>query len=85
MSDKGKETKYELVDIGRLIPYARNARTHSDTQIAQIAASIREFGFLAPIIISGDDTILCGHRSWGWTRCRASGRSTSPRRRRRRT
>ena len=61
MSDKGKETKYELVDIGRLIPYARNARTHSDTQIAQIAASIREFGFLAPIIISGDDTILCGH------------------------
>ena len=61
MSDKGKETRYELVEIGRLIPYARNARTHSDAQIAQIAASIREFGFLAPIIISGDDTILCGH------------------------
>ena len=63
MSDKGKETRYELVEIGRLIPYARNARTHSDAQIAQIAASIREFGFLAPIIISGDDTILCGHGS----------------------
>ena len=53
--------QYYLADIGELTPYARNARTHSDEQIAQIAASIKEFGFLAPIVISGDNTILCGH------------------------
>ena len=56
-----RNTQYELVDVGRLIPYARNARTHSEEQIAQIAASIREFGFLNPIIVSSDNTILCGH------------------------
>lgn len=56
-----EKTTYYLADIEGLIPYARNARTHSDAQIAQIAASIKEFGFLAPIIISKDNTILCGH------------------------
>lgn len=56
-----EKTTYFLADIEDLIPYARNARTHSDAQIAQIAASIKEFGFLAPIIISKDNTILCGH------------------------
>jgi DNA modification methylase len=56
-----KQTQYYLEDIEKLIPYARNARTHSDAQIAQIAASIKEFGFLSPIVISGDNTILCGH------------------------
>lgn len=58
---KDKNTEYYLADINTLIPYARNARTHSDTQIAQIAASIREFGFLSPVIVSEDGTILCGH------------------------
>lgn len=53
--------QYYLADIGELTPYARNARTHSNEQIAQIAASIKEFGFLAPVVISGDNTILCGH------------------------
>lgn len=56
-----RNTQYELVDVGGLIPYARNARTHSEAQVAQIAASIREFGFLNPIIVSSDNTILCGH------------------------
>ncbi len=56
-----KETQYYLADIEELIPYARNARTHSPEQISQIAASIREFGFLSPIIIAKDNTILCGH------------------------
>lgn len=56
-----KETQYFLTDINSLIPYARNARTHSETQISQIAASIKEFGFLSPIIIAEDNTILCGH------------------------
>jgi DNA modification methylase len=56
-----KTTQYYLEDTDKLIPYARNARTHSDKQIAQIAASIKEFGFLSPIVISKDNTILCGH------------------------
>src|SRR5258708_22657022 len=47
--------------IERLIPYARNARTHSDEQIAQIAASIREFGFTNPILVDGRDGIIAGH------------------------
>lgn len=55
------ETEYYLADIDELIPYIRNARTHSDDQITQIAASIKEFGFLAPVIISEDNTKLCGH------------------------
>lgn len=53
---KGKSTEYYLADINTLIPYARNARTHSEEQVAQIAASIREFGFLSPIIVSEDGT-----------------------------
>lgn len=44
-----------------LIPYARNSRTHSDEQINQIAASIKEFGFLNPIIIDGENGIIAGH------------------------
>lgn len=40
--------------IDKLIPYARNARTHSDQQVAQIAASIREFGFANPILAGSD-------------------------------
>ncbi len=56
-----KETEYYIADIDTLIPYARNARTHSEAQVAQIAASIKEFGFLSPIIVSEDNTILCGH------------------------
>lgn len=56
-----KSTQYYLEDITKLIPYARNSRTHNEKQIAQIAASIKEFGFLSPVIVSGDNTILCGH------------------------
>lgn len=56
-----KETNYYLADINELIPYINNARTHSEKQIAQVAASIKEFGFLSPIVISEDNTILCGH------------------------
>ena len=56
-----KKTQYYMEVVEKLIPYARNARTHSELQIAQIAASIQEFGFLSPIIIAKDNTILCGH------------------------
>jgi DNA modification methylase len=51
----------ELRAIERLIPYARNARTHSDQQVAQIAASINEFGFCNPILVDPDDGIIAGH------------------------
>lgn len=56
-----KSTQYYLANVKDLIPYARNARTHSEEQVTQIAASIKEFGFLSPIIVSKDNTILCGH------------------------
>lgn len=47
--------------IEKLIPYAKNARTHSEQQIAQIAASIREFGFTNPVLIDEADGIIAGH------------------------
>src|SRR5262245_53353454 len=47
--------------LDSLIPYARNARTHSDAQIAQLAASIREFGFTSPVLVGADGTIIAGH------------------------
>jgi len=49
------------VKIEKLIPYARNARTHSDEQVAQIAASIKEFGWTNPILVDGDKGIIAGH------------------------
>ena len=51
----------ESVPIESLIPYARNARTHSEEQVAQIAGSIREFGFTNPVLIDGDGGIIAGH------------------------
>ncbi len=47
--------------IAGLIPYARNARTHSDAQVAEIAASIRAFGFTNPILVDGDNGVIAGH------------------------
>jgi ParB-like chromosome segregation protein Spo0J len=44
-----------------LIPYARNVRTHSDIQVAQIAASIREFGWTNAVLVDGENGILAGH------------------------
>jgi hypothetical protein len=46
---------------GRLIPYARNPRTHSEEQVAQIAASIAEFGFVNPVLVGADGVIIAGH------------------------
>lgn len=51
----------EVRPIERLIPYVRNARTHSEDQVAQIAASIAEFGFTNPILIGADDVVIAGH------------------------
>lgn len=58
---KETNTQYYLADINTLIPYARNSRTHTDEQVAQVAASIKEFGFLNPVVIADDNTILAGH------------------------
>ena len=51
----------ERLPLDRLIPYANNSRTHSEEQVAQIAASIREFGFTNPILIDAEDGIIAGH------------------------
>jgi ParB-like chromosome segregation protein Spo0J len=52
----------EQIALKKLIPYARNSRTHSDIQVSQIAASIREFGFTNPVLITENYDILAGHR-----------------------
>ena len=51
----------EVIGIEKLIPYVKNSRTHSDEQVAQIAASIKEFGFNNPVLIGSDDVIIAGH------------------------
>ena len=53
--------QYKQQAVEDLIPYARNARTHSDEQLDKIAASIREFGFLNPVITDGENGIVAGH------------------------
>jgi len=53
--------KIERWPTAKLVPYARNARTHSDAQVAQIAASIAEFGFTNPILAGSDGVIVAGH------------------------
>ncbi|WP_395007301.1 site-specific DNA-methyltransferase [Undibacterium sp.] len=58
---KGVFLKIEQIKIETLIPYARNSRTHSDAQVAQIAASIKEFGFTNPVLIDADGGIIAGH------------------------
>lgn len=57
----GKFPEYKTVLVSSLIPYARNSRTHSEDQVSKIAASIKEFGFLNPVIIDGDNGIVAGH------------------------
>ncbi len=55
------DLKIERWPLERLIPYANNARTHSDEQVAQIAASIAEFGFVNPILVGEDGVMIAGH------------------------
>lgn len=52
---------YNTARVVDLVPYARNARTHSEAQVAQIAASIREFGFTNPILVDGERGVIAGH------------------------
>ena len=58
---QGSGVVIEQIPTADLIPYARNSRTHSDEQVAQIAASIREFGFCNPVLIDAENTIIAGH------------------------
>lgn len=53
--------RFEKVNIDKLVPYARNARTHSKEQILQLRASLREFGFVNPCIVDKDLNIVAGH------------------------
>lgn len=56
-----KNLRIKHVSLASLVPYARNSRTHSDEQIAQIAASIKEFGWTNPILVDGDNGVIAGH------------------------
>ena len=53
--------KHTIARVEDLIPYALNSRTHSDEQVAQIAASIREFGFTNPVLIDEHNNLIAGH------------------------
>jgi len=53
--------RFEKVDINRLIPYARNARTHSKEQVRQLRSSLREYGFVNPVLCDKDYNIIAGH------------------------
>ena len=58
-------TEMQLVDIDKLIPYVNNARTHSKEQITKLRSSLREFGFVNPIIIDKNFNVIAGHgRIW---------------------
>ena len=56
-----KQPKIELREINTLIPYINNSRKHSDEQVAQIAASIKEFGWTNPILVDGNNGLIAGH------------------------
>ena len=53
--------KHSIAKVDNLIPYALNSRTHSEEQVAQIAASIREFGFTNPVLVDEDNNLIAGH------------------------
>ncbi|CAJ7420042.1 DNA methylase N-4/N-6 domain-containing protein [Burkholderia pseudomallei] len=61
MRKKTVQLSVEYRPVELLIPYARNARVHSDAQIAQIAASLREFGWTSPVLVDGENGIIAGH------------------------
>ena len=53
--------EFQLVDINKLVPYANNARTHNKEQILKLRSSLREFGFVNPVIIDREYNVLAGH------------------------
>lgn len=61
MAEMNLPEKIERIAVSALVPYARNSRTHSDEQVRQIAASMREFGFTSPVLIDEAGGIIAGH------------------------
>lgn len=61
MSSKAQDLSIEYKRVDDLIPYVNNSRTHSDEQVTQVAASIKEFGFTNPILIDENNGIIAGH------------------------
>jgi len=61
MTRKKTSPAIEMLPIEGLVPYANNSRTHSDEQVAQVAASIKEFGFTNPVLVDKDNMIIAGH------------------------
>src|SRR5918994_608810 len=57
----GSNLRVEYRPVETLVPYAKNARTHSDAQVAEIAASIRAFGWTNPILVDGGNGVIAGH------------------------
>jgi ParB-like chromosome segregation protein Spo0J len=53
--------QFDYINISELIPYARNSRLHSDAQINQLCSSIKEFGFISPVVIDKNNVIIAGH------------------------
>ena len=60
------QLRIELRAVTDLIPYDRNPRTHTDQQVAQIAASIEKFGWTNPILIGPDNVVIAGHSPKPW-------------------
>ena len=54
-------TEMQLIPLGKLVPYVNNARTHSPEQLAKLRSSLREFGFINPVIIDWDFNVIAGH------------------------
>ena len=61
MTKKKTSPAIEMLPIEGLVPYANNSRSHSDEQVAQVAASIKEFGFTNPVLVDKDNMIIAGH------------------------
>lgn len=61
MTKKKSSPAIEMLSIEGLVPYANNSRSHSDEQVAQVAASIKEFGFTNPVLVDKDNMIIAGH------------------------
>ena len=56
-----KVLKVEMVSVDSLVPYENNSKIHTEKQIGQIAASIKEFGFNSPLLADGEKGIIAGH------------------------
>lgn len=61
MNQLQNQPQVHMAGVETLVPYVNNARTHSDEQVAQIAASIKEFGWTSPLLVDGENGILAGH------------------------